>query len=232
MIPTQVRNAKYKGPRLVEPKQDSSKYCVIDEVISLADYSLNTSIVGPNTTDNREFKFTCAQFLSGSALMQAFMGNFKQFRCRKVEVTLESSMCGTEHFRLDQCIYWIPNHFEFDNDASTIPSNWNAVLEMDHISTVTRSGGRNIVKMAYIPQMVSYDEIDEDEDEKAPDSIFQIRGDFQSGWLPTGAPYTTLEYRGPLLIHRIPYHTTVQPVCFYAVNVRTIWEFRNAKADV
>lgn len=231
----QQRNAVYKGARLIEPRQDSSKYVVIDEVINQPAKAIYYTDASANVIDTYELKYTVSPFLTGSALMQAFMENFKEFRVRKLEVTMESTECSPDHPRIDQRIFWIPNHYEFDNDLSTRPTTWTSTLESPHISKVSSSGGRNIIRISYIPQMVYQDEIDEDEDPPNPDNIFQVRGDFRSGWMPTGAPYTTLDLRGPQVVFRRPYILAVpaNPVAaLYSITVRGIFEFRNAKADV
>lgn len=230
----QVRNAAYKGGRLVNPSQDASKYVCIDEVIPLPIVAVTASKDSCNLVTLWEPKFTATPFINSSTLMQAFMANYKQYRCRSVEVILESTKCGLEHERVETAIYWIPNHYEFDNDTDTVPQTWNMVLEKDRVSRVTRSGGRNGIRLHYIPQMVYQEDVDEDEDPPAPDTVFQVRGDFKCGWLPTDQPYRTLDFRGPALIFRRPYTNLEEAplVVQYCVNVRCVFEFRNAKADV
>lgn len=232
---SQQRNARYKGRRLVEPRQDSSKYVVIDEVILPTILDVTYSGSDYNQVLTYEPKFTATPFLNTSPLMAAFDANFQEFRCRSVEITFESTECGLEHPRIQSAIYWVPNHYNWDNNGAEEKSQyWSQVLEKEHMQMVHKSGGKDIFYLHYVPQLVFQDDVDEDEDEPHPDTIFQVRGDFKSGWMPTGAPYTTIEFRGPVIYFRRPYRQPVPDPAIaarYQVTIRALWEFRNCNVD-
>lgn len=195
--------------------------------------SVNYSAADYNQVLKYEPKFMAQPFLSTSPLMLAFWDNFKNFRARKIEVSFESMDCGTEHPRVQQCIYWVPNHHEYDN-LNLNPEYWSQVLESRHMSVVHKAGGKDSFYIQYVPQLVYQEDIDEDENDPIPDTIFQVRGDFKSGWCPTTDPAKTWEHRGPVVYFRRPYRAAgaEDAAVKYQVTLRVLWEFRNAKADI
>lgn len=228
------RNAKYKGTRLVEPRQDASKYVCIDEVYLPVILSVNYSAVDYNQVLRYEPRVTPGSFLASSPLMLAFWDNFKEFRARKVEVSFESMECGTEHPRVQSAIYWVPNHFDYDNQPAANPAYWSQVLEQDRMSIVHKAGGKDMFHLQYIPQLISQEDIEEDNPEPAPDFVFQVRGDFKYGWCPTTDPAKQWELRAPVIYFRRPYRAAgpEDAAVKYQVTVRVLFEFRNARTDV
>lgn len=230
----QVRLAKYKGPRCRDPSRMADEYVCIDEV----DYSnwpvltISSAVDTVNAITTNEVKFSPSMFLATSPLMSAFYEHYRYFRCRSVCVEYFPTNRTVDYRRTQVGIYWTPDHHALDNGVDSAIGTWQSFLEKPNTQMVNYSGGHTGFKIKYVPQMVYQEDIDEDENDPQPDTVYQVRGDFQVGWLNTNEPNKTYEYRGPLVVFRRPYSQAggiSTPEVSYAIQVKTIWEFKKAK---
>lgn len=234
MSAPQVHLAKYKSRRLVDPSRMADEYVAIDEV----EYSnwpvltINSSAGDANACVTNEIKFAPTLFLASSPLMSAFYDHYRYFRCRSVEVTYTSSSAAVDYRRTQVGVYWIPDHFAYDNNRDAPISSWIDFMEKPNSHMILSKGHHGIFKLRYVPQMVYQEDIDEDENDPVQDTIHQVQGDYQSGWMPTTESNKTWELRGPLVVFRRPYSVAGgidTPEVSYIINVRCIWEFKKAK---
>lgn len=234
MASNQVHLAKYKGRRLVDPRRLADEYVAIDEV----EYNewpvleIKTSAGNPNDVVLHEVKFKLSLFLASSPLATAFYENYRYFRVRSVTVDYTSSDVAVDFRRVQAGVYWIPDHWALDNNRDAPIATWQDFMEKPNVSMLSRHGGHNRYRISYVPQQVYQDDIDEDEEDPMPDTVFQVRGDAPFGWMETNTPNKSLEHRGPQVVFRKPYipsgGVSTTEISFI-INVRVILEFKKAK---
>lgn len=234
MSAPQVHLAKYKSRRLVDPRRMADEYVAIDEVEynEFPVLTINSAVGNPNEVVTKEVKFAPQLFLNSSPLMSAFYEHYRYFRCRSVEITFTSTSHNVDYRRCQVGVYWIPDHFAYDNNRDAPIALWHDFKEKPNTHMILQKGHHGIFKLRYVPQMVYQEDIDEDENDPVQDTIHQVQGDYQSGWMPTTDSNKTWELRGPLVVFRKPYSAAggiSTPEVSYIINVRTIWEFKKAK---
>lgn len=231
---SQVTLAKYKSGRLVRPRRMADEYVCIDEVEydAFPVLTISSSPGNPNDVTLKEVKFTPNLFLNSSPLMDAFYDNYRYFRCRSVELTYTSTDTSVDYRRVQMGCYWTPDHYAYDNNIDSAILKWNDFMEKPNTNMINIRGRSGIFRLNYVPQLVKQDDVVEDEDAPAPDTVWQVRGDQPMGWLLTNEPNKTIELRGPMMVFRKPYSPAggpASPEVNYIINVKTFWEFKKAK---
>lgn len=236
MANNQVTLAKYKSHRLVPPGQMADEYVCIDEV-EYTNYPVITINSSPGAVGDvvrNEIKFNYALFATYSPLLRAFYENYRYFRCRACEVTYAATDYTVDFRRTQVGCYWIPDHYAYDNNADPPINSWPEFMEKPNTSMLNARGDHGIFKIKYVPQLVKQDDNDEDDPDPLPDVIYQVRGDFPMGWMPTNEFNKTIDLRGPMAVFRRPYSPAggiATPEVSYSITVKTYWEFKKAKVN-
>lgn len=233
----QVTLAKYKGGRLVAPRNQADEYVCIEEVDydHFPVFNIPCSTTGNvNEVVSNEARFNMNLFLANSNLLAAFYIHYRYFRVRSVEVSYKTTDVQASYDRFHKVIYWIPDHWAYDNGHDTPINTWADAVEKSNVSPINapRNG---MFKLKYVPQLVKQDDNLEDEEEPEPGPaqvVWQVRGDCPAGWMVTNDFNRTVDFRGPLVVFNKPYQPNGSPArnaAAYVISVKIVVEFKKAK---
>lgn len=232
--------ARYKSRRMANTKTVNS-YAAIEECFQYPfdnpdPEPTNVWIIqnatpaeGMNAIQKIEFKHVVQNYLTGSPIANAMASNYDEFRIRKVNIRLTSKIINpVNNSRSDLWVYWVPNHYNFDEDEKKgdVFDDVTSLMEGTRVQHVGVAPGKS-VSISFVPQVIARNQT-----VLINDTSIDQNGDIPFPWMPCNANNLSQTYiRSPIFYARKQAPSLLTSQNAYHVVLTAIIEFRNVSDD-